>query len=443
MRRYDVAELRGVERTPQGGLRIQANLTRTGVFKYRQHDGTMRRELRHPDDVFAGSSLSTFRQAPVTNLHPAVGPVTPENWKTLAVGTVADDVRQDGAFVAASLAVQDADMIRLIEAGERKEISCGYDCDVVDEAGIYEGEAYDCRQTNIVGNHVALGPTNWGRAGRDVKLRLDADDAEQVLENKDMKTTKIDGVDYEVGSDAHLAKIDSIHAKALELEKTASAKLVEAEKVRADAATAALATEKTRADNATADLAAATDPKALHKRVVERLRIVDSFRKASRIVLDREPDEAKRKARADADEKKAEGSSDNELMASVVKMIAPEFDSTDESEIRGAFKLVIAKLMAGGGEPDGDETQDATAIETPSDGGDPTMQPGQGGSREGEGMDGAPPRSPVAPPRRDSIYDARGGRGDGVAPKLSAEEKNRQDSVDAWKKPLRHTRDAR
>ena len=80
--RLDFGAFSKVERTPQGGMRIPANLTRTGVFIYRRKDGTERRELREPAEVFHADSLSTLRSAPVTNLHPdrAVGP---DNWKSL------------------------------------------------------------------------------------------------------------------------------------------------------------------------------------------------------------------------------------------------------------------------------------------------------------------------------------------------------------------------
>ena len=133
VRRYDVGELSAWERTPQGGLRIPSRPTRVGVFPYANPtDGTMRREYRPAEEVFAPDSLSTLAHAPVTDLHPEADgvriPVTPENYRSLAVGHVADDVHPEGTHVGATLLVQDARMIRMIEAGERRELSCGYGC---------------------------------------------------------------------------------------------------------------------------------------------------------------------------------------------------------------------------------------------------------------------------------------------------------------------------
>lgn len=119
MKRYDASEidLSRIERTPSGGLRIPAHPTRVGVFHYREADGTVRRELRSPEEVFAPESLASLRGAPVTNLHPVIGFVTPDSWKALAVGHVGDEVGADGGFVAADLLIQDAPTIALVEAG--------------------------------------------------------------------------------------------------------------------------------------------------------------------------------------------------------------------------------------------------------------------------------------------------------------------------------------
>ena len=57
--RYDIGELSAVERTDQGFLRAPAKITRTGVFNYRKADGSIRRELRTPAEVFTSGSLKS------------------------------------------------------------------------------------------------------------------------------------------------------------------------------------------------------------------------------------------------------------------------------------------------------------------------------------------------------------------------------------------------
>mgnify|MGYP000088398843 FL=1 len=51
--RYDQGEfVGGTMTTDEGFLKTTAITTRTGVFTYKNLDGSLRKELRHPDDVF-------------------------------------------------------------------------------------------------------------------------------------------------------------------------------------------------------------------------------------------------------------------------------------------------------------------------------------------------------------------------------------------------------
>jgi hypothetical protein len=164
---------RKVEDTPQGGILVPAYVTRTGVFEYTRTDGTKVRELRHPEDVFSKDSLASLRGAPVTVGHPNDA-VRADNWRTLAVGTTERVKVKDAKFVSARLRVQDSSTVAAVKRGDLVECSMGYSTTVVEEAGTYEGEPYDCRQTDILYNHVALGPKDWGRAGPEVRLQLDS-----------------------------------------------------------------------------------------------------------------------------------------------------------------------------------------------------------------------------------------------------------------------------
>src|SRR5690606_1327700 len=147
--------------------------TRVGVFVYQLPAGNVRRELRLPEEVFNADSLASLKLAPVTDLH-VEDMVTPENWRYLAVEHVAEYVTQDGSHVLASLVVQDAEAIRKIDDGERRELSCGYHCTLEMTPGEYNGEPYDAIQRGIVYNHVALGPEGWARGGSTCALRLDS-----------------------------------------------------------------------------------------------------------------------------------------------------------------------------------------------------------------------------------------------------------------------------
>ena len=80
---------RPAEKTDEGFLVARAPVTSIGVFTYRNPDGSERRELRLPEEVFAEESLATLRMKPLTLLHPDEA-VTPENIGELQVGTTSN-----------------------------------------------------------------------------------------------------------------------------------------------------------------------------------------------------------------------------------------------------------------------------------------------------------------------------------------------------------------
>ncbi|MET0793402.1 MAG: DUF2213 domain-containing protein [Polyangiaceae bacterium] len=181
--RYDVDRLGKAERTPTGGIKVPASLTRVGVFPYRRADGTTRLEFRPPEEVFREDSLASFDGAAVTVGHPPEG-VNASNWSGLSRGHVVEkSVRKDGSLVAANLTIQDGPTIARVDSGELCEISLGYSVDYEPTPGEYNGQRYDGVQRNIRGNHVALLPKGAGRAGPDCALRLDSSAA--VLESRE------------------------------------------------------------------------------------------------------------------------------------------------------------------------------------------------------------------------------------------------------------------
>ncbi len=272
--RLDAGRLGKVQRTASGGIRAPARLTRTGVLTYRRGDGSVRRELRLPEEVFRPDSLATLQSAPVTDHHPSFGLVSPETWKQVSVGHV-EGARQEGQFVSAELVVQDAAEIAKIDSGERQDISAGYRCRLEFTPGVYKGEHYDAIQRGITYNHVALLPRGGGRAGTDVGLRLDADDAvladdpfiDAAKAEESMKVIKLDGKEYEYGSEDHLKKIEELHQAEVSTLKT---QLTSAQSER-DKATARADAADQETSRLKADLSAATDPKALTDKVNARV----------------------------------------------------------------------------------------------------------------------------------------------------------------------------
>ena len=280
--RYDIGSVSNVERTDQGYLRCDGAITRVGVFGYLNTDGSVRRELRPPEEVFAQDALDSFALAPLTNDHPRAK-LTAANTSKFQTGTIANP-RQDGSRVSARVQVTDQKTIDDIEGG-KTQLSCGYSADVEDSSGVTmgipgveDGLKYDAIQRNIRGNHVAL--VDVGRAGPDVALKLDHGDAIQTDPNQTKRASKptekkmkltLDGITVELEDQAA-----QLVSKAVADRDTA----VEAANADAVKLKDELAAEKARADKAEEDLAAseqarkdAEDPKAVRERVDARLEL--------------------------------------------------------------------------------------------------------------------------------------------------------------------------
>lgn len=155
--------------TKEGYLRGDAIVTRTGVFKYMNADGTTRLELRHPDDILKQDSLDTLKSIPVTNDHPKEL-VTTDNVDKLLVGMTGETVKLDGNSILTTLTITHKDAINIVNRG-KQELSLGYKVDVIAEDGEYEGERYTHRQTNVDYNHLAI--VEVARAGRSARINLD------------------------------------------------------------------------------------------------------------------------------------------------------------------------------------------------------------------------------------------------------------------------------
>jgi len=120
-------------------------------------DGLIRIE-RLPDEVFSEKTIRSFEGKPVTVEHPDDF-VTPENWRTLAVGYMQNIRRGEGIdddLLIGDAVITDKDAIEYVNK-ELPEVSAGYDADY-EQAELGRG-----LQRNIVGNHVAL--VTRGRAG--------------------------------------------------------------------------------------------------------------------------------------------------------------------------------------------------------------------------------------------------------------------------------------
>ena len=158
-------------------------LTRTGIFKYTLEDGSERRELRRPEDVFDPESLASYEGKPIIITHDAQV-IDKDNAHRERVGTILTPGQQDGETVRAKIVIDDPDAVK---ASGLRELSVGYYQDLIMEPGEWNGEPYDAIQTHIRVNHLAL--VAVARAGDDARLNMDSQDISKA--EKEFVGTKL------------------------------------------------------------------------------------------------------------------------------------------------------------------------------------------------------------------------------------------------------------
>lgn len=337
VKRFDSGGVvKSVERTPEGWLRLRARATRVGVFLYRREDGGLRRELRLPEEVFKPDSLKTIRAIPVTNDHPATL-ITRNDAKEFMVGTTGSDVfPSDDKYVDIDVNLFDGQTIDAVEAG-KQEVSCGYVCDMDETPGVWNGETYDVIQRNIVYNHVAV--VQKGRAGPEVRLRLDAADAVMVSDAVESKqgdprmkvTITLGGKDYVVeGEQAESLKAAvQAHADTLgDVRKRADTAETKVQELGVE-----LDKQKARADGFEEKAKERTDsasPEKINALVKERVSILN----VAHSVMDSE------------ELKKLDDSDNMAVLRAVVEKKGVKLDGKSDEYARARFDFMVEELEA-------------------------------------------------------------------------------------------------
>lgn len=120
------------------------------------------RLFRDPEEI--KKAAATFNRLPLLATHAAT---SAESHPTdNVVGSTGEKAAFDGDYLRNSLVVWRQDAIDGIEDSSQKELSCGYHYVPDMTPGEWNGQPYDGRMTEIVGNHLAL--VKEGRAGPDV-----------------------------------------------------------------------------------------------------------------------------------------------------------------------------------------------------------------------------------------------------------------------------------
>ena len=194
MIRYDRVAIHATK-TDEGFIRDKPIVGRTGILKYRNPDGSTRREYRPPEEAFNADSLNSLQGKPITMGHQ--GMVTSDNSNIIQpIGTVLSPGRQDNNNIVADVVIYQLPT-------EARELSCGYNLDLEETPGVTpDGQPYDAIQRHIRYNHVAVVPK--GRAGI-ARLNMDGDQEMDFEEHQDttggtktMKKVRLDnGIEYD------------------------------------------------------------------------------------------------------------------------------------------------------------------------------------------------------------------------------------------------------
>lgn len=431
VRRFDRGTFSKPVRTPEGWLLADALLTRIGVFPYQQPDGTIRQELRTPEEVFDPESLASLAMLPVTDEHPDEF-LNATNARRYSAGMTGENVRAVGEYVAAKVRITDGQLIGKVDRGESGELSNGYVCELEMTSGVWNGQRYDAIQRAIRGNHVAVVP--MGRAGPLARLQMDRMDAimvtpspataappaagptredeEEQMTTPALVTYRIDGVSFEMTAQAAEAvkKLQGDHGDEMsEWEKKQKELEAEKEKAKKDAATLqakldAALEEKAKVDAKLKELA---DPKALRARVDARAKLVNVARAAG--------------------VKKADALGDFELKVSALKQARPKLESkldalkADKAEdlayLDAAWDLLAEKYgKRDAGDDEGESLRRARRVA------DAPEREDEEDRLDEEDLEDEPEEDEP--------------REDGLDPEDAAEVRQHKDAQNAWKKPL-------
>ena len=165
--RLDSIKLDDTYYTGEGYFRDRPIVTSCGIFEYHLADGSVRRELRLPEHVFDPQSLASYKSKPVIITHDA-GTIDKNNVEREIIGTILSEGYKDGEDVRVEIVIHDTDAMK--RCGLR-ELSLGYELDLDETPGTWNGEPYDAIQKNIRVNHLAL--VDKARAGDQARLNTD------------------------------------------------------------------------------------------------------------------------------------------------------------------------------------------------------------------------------------------------------------------------------
>ena len=172
----NTGRIQSFRETPEGFLDLYLSFSRVGPLEYQRSDGRIETEYVTSEELFDEESLATATGKPITYLHPPEQ-VTSHNFWKFARGATGTKILRDDPFVTIVGTVHDAGLINIIKSGKAREVSAGYNVEVVKKS---DGKLY---QTARRYNHFSIVPE--GRAGSEVRVHYgDSNDMFETSPNE-------------------------------------------------------------------------------------------------------------------------------------------------------------------------------------------------------------------------------------------------------------------
>lgn len=156
-----------LNKTKDGFVKENVTLARVGAMDYLGSElgmGLKPSEVYQvyvdADELFKPETIESADGIDITFQHPDSLEITLDDWSELSVGHV-QNIYQDGDYLKGTIFVKDKSVIDIIEKQGIKEVSLGYDSDIIEKNG-------KLVKTNIRANHLAIVPE--GRCGSDCKI---------------------------------------------------------------------------------------------------------------------------------------------------------------------------------------------------------------------------------------------------------------------------------
>lgn len=173
-----------------GYLTIYDNpLATAGVFPYRAKELGLPGEdrivsvFRSPDDLMESKSL--FARKPILHQHKWVGR---KGEVKKPDGAVGDNISFADDTVRGNITIFNDELIDLIETGQCKQLSPGYNATIVNETGEFNNQNYDMIMKITSVNHIAVVPT--GRAGKMLEILDEEARVDVTTQQRDMETVE-------------------------------------------------------------------------------------------------------------------------------------------------------------------------------------------------------------------------------------------------------------